>query len=347
MLEVDIFNENDPLHLGDQVIKEDRDILQEIKDGTFELSISRLKKLTYDSAQGFLSTKQVITSDTLMGNLFETYVKGLPLPVDYVLADESVSPKIQEILKDVADSTIKGNLEMCRDEIIAAARYREYQSRWGDDALYNNLSKYQVAYDIIKSGKIVVKQAISDLAQMMARSLMDDAEFGPYLIKNVRSDFKDELTLRGSLYGINCIGILDRLAMFYDTKECLIIDFKGTSKNPLYAAKENRWDLQGSFYRKLLQYNIDNNPMFRILKDWKITVVFIVGRVTDPTNPVMLIMDDLDWDIADRGEEHVYDGYTRKTRKGLIDYLNLYKLHLQHGFKNTASGKVIRGIYSS
>lgn len=353
------------------------DIIQAIQDGTFKLSISRLKKLHPDDCSEFLKFQERETPSMSIGHIFESKIKGLPLPDKYEVMDKTCSEAITNILTLISQNTESDDLENCKELVLRCARSLEYNSNYKDDTLVDAILKYNHVYKVLRSGKIIVNQSMISISDTMSKYIVENELFPEYVLKSENSLFLDNLYLESILDNVLCQAYLDRVIINTEAKKISVLDFKSTTRRPLEAARQDRWDLQGSFYKELFEelrrYGIAymngnlkiaeekafNKETIQILDQilkffnekeilisdfryYSIEVVFMVGRSNSPKNPILIVMSDVDFQISIMGS--VNNELPSDRKLGLKDYFTLYKKYVNNGFKS--AGKV-QGIWNT
>jgi hypothetical protein len=244
--------------------------IKEYRSDKTALNYSYLKQFSSDPI--FLNTDKQ-TDSLSLGDIIDILLTQDESEITkryYILKEnESISPVIQEIVKDTFDSVNEDdkpwfeleNYKELLGEIIVKHNY--YNNRKLDTNI-NNIVNTVGINDLVESyktslHKIVIPASMYDLAQKCVRNLKTN----PYttsFTSNEKDGFEiiNQFALKVFIPHFNCnVRVLvDRLEINHNLKQITPLDFKSTSKSVLQFKNEvfkYRYDLQGSLYTKAIE----------------------------------------------------------------------------------------------
>lgn len=232
--------------------------MEEIRDGSFRLSQSRLKTLISDNPEKFLQVKKRETSESqLMGILTETLLlEGEDVfNSKYIVLDAIPPPKG---IKAVIDTTyniirdyglVSHELSKYDKELLEVAKEIRYQPNWYDETKLEHILQHQYYFEELLM--LEDKQGVTGEMYSEAYTLATMA--------STRAPSKDifdrekhillpQYTVEFEYRGIKCMGILDAVVVNIEKKTINVLDVKVTEKSPKTAAMQYRWDIQGCWY---------------------------------------------------------------------------------------------------
>ena len=243
--------------------------LEEIEQYRLDPGISQsfLKTVLANKTEEFKETLPMI-----LGSLLDCILTS-PALVDVIYAPSLAkrpSDKIKEIVDVVLELAMKEespstDIHYWKDNLLVVARQKEYQSRWGDDAILNTFLKEAESYwneTVGNRDKILVTQAEWDAMHVAASLTLSSHVTGKYFIDQEKVDKYFQLPIFWNHKGTPCKGLIDELIIEHETKTIYIIDFKGSTANSLKEwfniARNKNYNFQMSWYYRGVVQNFQD-----------------------------------------------------------------------------------------
>lgn len=204
------------------------------------------------------------------------------------------SAKIQEIVDEVlemalADESPDTSFEFWEPNLLAKAREKEYQARWGDDAIINAIKKDAHSYwneKVENKDKVLITQEEWDNMQLVAGMVKSSAVTGKYFLDQPKVSIQFQLPLYWfNEIGLECKGLLDQLIIEHETKTIYIIDFKSSTAGSIQdwfsIARQKSYHFQMAWYYEGVLQNFKH-----FLDDgYKIECRWVVVPLSGKFNP--------------------------------------------------------------
>jgi len=277
----------------------------------------------------------IVSDDTKPGDKSLSLIKYL-----FDTHTEQMSP---QAINDFSMSVISN------DDIIAACKVNEFQSRYKDPALLKAVYKYEDYFNelCISHGKQIItfedKNQIDRIVDSFETSkwahLFDDS------LANVTNiDLYFQLPIYGKISNVKVKGLLDLVIVDHSKKLISIIDFKTTGEPVIkfkYSAKSYRYDFQAAWYTKLLTIWLQTRPELAGYKFGGFSFlvessIFINGTVMQKASAEFLkrgkygTPEVLAFEYEDTIP--IRPVKVREATYGWTTALQLYKWHVEHGF---------------
>ena len=285
-------------------VKLDRNLLEEIynEDKPYKPSPSRLKKLE-KSPENFLATGKD-TNDTIMGTALELMLfdKDQLHKEFYVSKEKNVpTAKKKVIIESIArfvneGYTIRQAFQLGRDKAEYSKSTKDYTIAKG---LFAFKAYYREFLGLLKTDKVYTlslsdytilqtEAALIRIDEETERWFKDDPDVENHYQYRVTPEFLDTI----------CNGYLDWVQINHHEKTVQPFDIKRTSlKTPYKAAKEMRWDIQGSFYYNALH----QDPVISNLLQDGYTLELPIFMGTCKGEVFSLQMTEIDLDAGESG----------------------------------------------
>lgn len=203
------------------------------------------------------------------------------------------SAKIQEIVDEVLvlamdEESPDSSFEFWEPNLLAKAREKEYQSRWGDDAIINAIKKDALSYwneKVENKDKTLITQEEWDNMFVVAGMIKSSSITGRYFLEQPKVDIEFQLPLYWNVDDTPCKGLLDQLIIEHETKTIYIVDFKsstaGTIQDWFQIARQKAYHFQMAWYYK----GVEENYKDLISQGYKIECRWVVVPLTGKFNP--------------------------------------------------------------
>lgn len=307
-----------------------RDILRELEEGTHVVSISRLKRLMKEPSE-YLDTSFTGNFYTRRGSAFEKLLIEGDISDEFdVIKGEEPDPFSSQMwsLIDVLTGILTvqgGTVDDHWEEAVSQSSYavsptsvRKYFKPY-EDWFYGHLEAFA-------NGRESISQDAFDTIKIMVENYRKE----PELVKLLSGEFQKRIEFEAG--GFKCKGFVDR----WSAEDGIIVDFKTSKRNWKSVPREQRYDLQGSFYETgLKQMGNSVNKVY-----------FIVCSTEPPYLPKVVELTRRDLDIGRFGglspsliNEEIYGKKVPKLVLeevlGFEDLLSRLQWHVKNGFDKT------------
>lgn len=258
--------------------------LEKLKDyrDTEALSQSYLKLVLSNK----VNKKFKETLPLIIGSYLDSLLTSPELTDD--LFQVGLAKRPSESMKDFMDTlwseqeetfSLDLNVEGYKRRVVELARAANYQPRWGDDAIWNNILKECESYwqELCTSnGKMLITQLEKDQCDNIAQLTCSSPITGKYFLDQEEIVKHYQKPLYWTYGGLSCKGLLDILIFEKETKTIYIIDIKSTGVSGLRewfnVCRQKNYPFQMSFYKLGVEQNYPE-----LLEDgWKIQCRWIV-----------------------------------------------------------------------
>jgi hypothetical protein len=304
----------------------ERDILSELKAGTYKPSISRLKKLMEDPML-FLDTSFTGNYYTRMGTGHESYLTFDKLPSNFAVVKGEEPGPFNPLMWSFVDALSflimqGGSYEESFEEAVDLSLYKQSETQ-----VRKYFKKHQVWFLSMIEEIFDGKECITEDAFEVIKAMSIQYKKEPKLLKFLKGDFQFKVEFESN--GWKCKGYLDR----YDKDDKILVDFKTSKGDPLTVPRDQRYDLQGSFYNDgLIEMG------FEVEK-----VIFIISQTIPPYKPHPIVMTKRDLEIGTNGGlfpslvkqeryKNVIYKLVNEEVKGYTDLLDQLTWHVENGF---------------
>jgi len=272
------------------------------EEGEFEenFHISEAEKKPTDAVAAIIEMVHNLVKEDYEAYLIET------APVHHVeeLQDDGESMVLDNdtLEEPVAQATFvefAGDLVNWRDYLLEGCLVNNYQSRWGDDAKFNAVTKSDaVIYfkDLINSyGKMIIDSNTNNSIKSIVESLRTNLRTRKYFDRDAQQEYTQlTVLLQLPVYfehrGIKCKALLDMVIVCRDEQGRIMwiqpIDLKTMNGNTfdfISSVRSYRYDIQAAWYTLALSYYYAVGLDGGIIKPFK----FIVESSTFQGKPLI------------------------------------------------------------
>lgn len=302
-----------------------RDILQEIKDGTYEVSPTRLKRIE-DNPIDFLDTSFKGNFYTRRGSAFEELLTEGKLTSFDVIEGEEPDPnsKIWTVIEPLAGLVLDGyTIEEGFEEAVSKSSYKVSPSTI--KKYFNPYRDWFSGYiESTMSGRETITRDTFEIITKMANNYNKV----PFLKGLLDGDLQFKVQFEHQ--GWKCKGFLDR----WDPEDGILVDFKTTQRDYRVVPIEQRYDIQGSFYKTGLEkmgYEVKR-------------VIFVICSTKPPYKPKIIEFNDRDLEVGKKGglayKLITEKAYGRNVQRlsleevlGFEQLLDRLSWHVENGFE--------------
>lgn len=313
-----------------------RDILKEIKEGSYAVSPTRLARIEKDPME-FLDTSFKGNFYTRRGSAFEELLTEGELTSFEVISGREPDPgaKIWTLIDPLSELVLGGHT--IEESFETASNMSGYMVNISTVKKY--FEPYQEWFEGYVEALMEGKESITNATFQAISKMRDNYMKDPFLKSLLDADFQFKVEFEHK--GWKCKGFLDR----WSDKDGILVDFKTTTRDYRSVPVEQRYDLQASFYKTGLEY------MDREVKD----VYFIVCSAKPPYKVYPIKFRERDLEVGRKGglAYSLYNEvvYNRKYPKvglkevlGFEDLLDRLSWHVENGFDKIYDGD---DIYNS
>jgi len=252
-------------------------------------------------------------------------------------------------LRDILLSTESsiGELKDHKDLVIQIAKDANYNSKWGDDAIWNAIEKDGSTYweFLLKSnGKSILTKEEKELSNRVVSLTLDHYVTGKYFIEQPNVDKYFQKDIYWTYNGLNCKGLIDLLIVEHETKSIYLIDIKSTTVSSIEewfrVCKSKNYPFQLAFYKEGIEqnFNLEGYTVYcrwmvlplkgEIFKPWIIPctdLMLEVGKYGYEEEKKIYVQGSKYLsDVSYPGYNTAINNYLWATRAGLKDFDILY-----------------------
>jgi hypothetical protein len=279
-------------------------------------------------------------SDTIKGFIDDLYAKELDL-------QEREGTKVYD-------------LEEYKEYLIFAAREANYQPRWGDDAIWNAISKEGNEYwNELKEakGKVIITDDEWQQTEIITALTLSSSVTGKYFIDQKAVDIYYQYPMYWNFGRHAMKGLADLVVIEHETSTAYLIDIKSTTSKKIEdwfsIARSKAYPFQLSMYEHGLQTNLKelNAENYKIKCRW-----IVIPYNTENFTPWVIPCTDIMLQAGKYGYRKLktFDitnsikdfGIGSNMRYGWLDALNVYEKSQEMGLKdynvkwNSVQGKM-------
>jgi len=311
-----------------------RDILQEIRDGTYEVSATRLKKIEGNPME-FLDTSFKGNFYTRRGSAFEELLTMGKVSSFNVISGKEPDPysKIWGVIEPLAGLVLEGyTVEEAFEEAVSESDYKVSPT-----TVKKYFNPYREWFGGYVESLMANKEAITQETMKVITKMRDNYMKDEFLKSLLDGDFQFKVQFEHN--GWKCKGFLDR----WKDKDGIIVDWKTTQRDYRTVPGEQRYDLQGSFYDTgLKKMGADVNK-----------VIFVVCSAKPPYVPKAIELTKRDLEVGRKGgfaydliSENVYGRNVPKLAVkevlGFEQLLDRLTWHVENGFDKEYEDNIIK-----
>lgn len=170
--------------------------------------------------------------------------------------------QLRDILLSTGSSI--GELKDHKDLVIQIARDANYNSKWGDEAIWNAIEKDGSTYweFLLKSnGKSILTKEEKELSNKIVSLTLDHHVTGKYFIEQPNVDKYFQKDIYWTYNGIDCKGLIDLLIVEHETKSIYLVDIKSTTVSSIEEwfriCKSKNYPFQLAFYKEGIAQNFN------------------------------------------------------------------------------------------
>lgn len=313
----------------------------------FKLSQSRLKNLLYGNPNGFIwRNDSGDTPASLLGRITETLLLERELfnekfkVVDLTPPTAQMGEFVEHLLK-FPNVDYEEILQGAFDTVgIKRGSLETFTKRFEIEGK----EYYEQMLEVINTKKSIVTSDLVNKANELVNCALGDERFMELITLKKNESIHVQELLYFMYMGEPCIALPDLYKVNDLTRKITLVDIKTTSKNPKTAAKDNRWDIQGSFYKKALEQNY---PGYIVDK-----VFYYVLRTDSIQRPIMLQLTDIDLLIGEVGANvqgglYEFEGFDYRTYYSIIGFKQLverFKWHRDNDEWELSREEVEQGV---
>lgn len=208
-----------------------------------------------------------LTSPHLVEDLFHRGIVKRPSETIKGFIDDLYAKELD--LQDREGTQIY-NLEEYKEYLIFAARQANYQPRWGDDAIWNAISKEGNDYwNELKEaqGKVIITDDEWQKTEIVTSLTLSSSVTGKYFIDQKNVDIYYQYPMYWKYGSFSLKGLADLIVVEHETNTVYLIDIKSTTSKKIEdwfsVARSKMYPFQMSFYEhglhsKLKELNAEN-----------------------------------------------------------------------------------------
>lgn len=231
------------------------------------ISQSFLKRVLSNNTREFKETIPM-----LLGSYVDCLLSSAHLKEDLFIDDLDKRPsetirgfliQLRDILLSTGSSI--GELKDHKDLVIQIARDANYNSKWGDEAIWNAIEKDGSTYweFLLKSdGKSILTKEEKELSNRVVSLTLDHHVTGKYFIEQPNVDKYFQKDIYWKYNGLNCKGLIDLLIVEHETKSIYLIDIKSTTVSSIEewfrVCKSKNYPFQLAFYKEGVEQFLAN-----------------------------------------------------------------------------------------
>lgn len=325
----------------------DLETLKNYRDSP-DISQSFLKRVLSNNTKEFKETIPM-----LLGSYVDCLLSSPHLKEDLFIDDLDKRPSetIRGFLIQLGDILLStessiGELKDHKDLVIQIARDANYNSKWGDEAIWNAIEKDGSNYweFLLKSnGKSILTKEEKELSNRVVSLTLDHHVTGKYFIEQPNVDKYFQKDIYWTYNGLNCKGLIDLLIVEHETKSIYLIDIKSTTVSSIEEwfriCKSKNYPFQLAFYKEGVEQFLANGytvycrwmvlPLKgEIFKPWIIpctNLMLKVGKYGYKENKKVYVEGDKhSFDVYYPGFNKAISFYRDSVTKGLKDFDILY-----------------------